>query len=174
MIKLLLSTVCLLSLCVGVTACSQEKPTRSTRLDASAVLKHPQVIGEIRAYIQRNPHSQKELYYLDAVRQGQNTHIELSSLFTQSQVIALQPCAFIQLDQEWVLVKTGDCPLVKNIDSLLNQYAPGKIYDDTRRRYKIDAQGDTLWLHDNIFYDPEVVRIELYRDTVTAIHRNLQ
>lgn len=173
MIKLLLSTVCFVSLFAGVSACRQEK-TSSTRLDASAVLKHPQVISEIRAYIQRNPPSKEELYYLDAVRQGENTHVEISSLTTKTGVNALQPCGFIKLDQEWVLVKTGDCPLVKNIDSLLNQHAPGKIYDDTRRRYKLDVQGDTLWLHENIFYDPEVVRIELYRDTVTAIHRNLQ
>ncbi|QJX47031.1 hypothetical protein HMJ29_08825 [Hymenobacter taeanensis] len=164
----------LLSLFVGVSACRQEKLTRSTRMDASAVLKHPQVIAEIRAYIRRNPHPRKGLYYLDAVRKDENTHVKLSSMITKSEVHLSQPwCGFIKFDQEWVLVKTDDCPFLKNIDSLLDRYAASRIYDDTRKRYIIDPQGDTLLVVENFFYDPEVVRIDLHRDTVMAIHRNM-
>ncbi|MDF7815907.1 hypothetical protein [Hymenobacter sp. YC55] len=156
-----------------LSCCSPEKPTPSTRLDASAVLEHPRVLAEIRAYSQRNPASEGGIYYLDALRRGDSTRLTLSSLISQSQVNALHSCAFTRFAQEWVLVKTGNCPPVESLDSLLHRYVPGKVMDDLRRRCKVTPQGDTLEFHENVFYDPEVVFIDFYRNKLIAVHRDL-
>ena len=153
-----------------LSACSQDKPSLSARLDASATLQHPQVQAQIRAYMLRNPPSEQGLYYLDAIRRGDSTSVELSSLIYRSEITALQPCTLTQFYQEWVLIKTSDCPIMENLDSLLLRYAAGRTLDNTHRHYQVSAQGDSV-LPEMVFYDPEVLRIDLYKNTVTTIQR---
>lgn len=154
--------VILLLLCVS---CVNKK----IDLDRYPEFKSEYIKEEIKSYIKRND-LRDAVYYIEINKSNDTTSIEMSSIMHREIISTMQPCAVINAYGDSVLIKDSSC---KNgeISVAVNQFAIRNLKSD-EPIIEIRANGDTVEYHENVFYDPEVMKIYLYGGMMNVVKAN--
>ncbi|MBC6697153.1 hypothetical protein [Hymenobacter sp. BT190] len=140
-----------------------------TDLDKYPEFKSEYVKYEIKSYMKRN-NLKDAVYYIKISKSNDTTSIEMSSFIHREFIDIMRPCAVMNAYGDSILIKHSDCEKAK-VSNFIKSFVNSnlKSYEPIM---KIGANGDTVECHENVFYDPEVMKIYLYGGMMNVIKAN--